>query len=92
MKALILAIALSMALPSLAIADPRSKANNGTGFKPVSRSAVEGGKKPYHGNFKTMKYHNEFCDHYNCKTCTTIFKTKAGAEKAGYTPCGKCGG
>lgn len=48
--------------------------------------------KPLHGNFKTMKYHNEFCDHYDCKTCTKIFKTKAAAEKSGYVPCGKCGG
>lgn len=49
-------------------------------------------QQPYHGNFKTMKYHNEFCDHYDCKTCIKIFKTKAAAEKAGYVPCGKCGG
>lgn len=70
----------------------QAASNSGQGIKPVSRSAADGQKKPYHGNFKTMKYHNEFCDHYNCRTCTTIFKTKAAAEKAGYVPCGKCGG
>lgn len=48
--------------------------------------------KPLHGNYKTMKYHNQYCDHYDCRTCTKIFKSKAAAEKAGYSACGKCGG
>lgn len=48
--------------------------------------------KPLHGNFKTMKFHNQYCDHYDCRTCTKIFKTKAAAEKAGYSACRKCGG
>lgn len=61
----------------------------GTGDDPAIYYAPP---KPLHGNYKTMKYHNEFCDHYNCRTCTKIFKNKAAAEKAGYTACGKCGG
>lgn len=48
--------------------------------------------KPLHGNYKTMKFHNQYCDHYDCRTCTKIFKTRAAAEKAGYSACGKCGG
>lgn len=44
------------------------------------------------GNVKTKKFHNSKCEHYNCKPCTAKFKNRKAAEKAGYKPCGKCGG
>lgn len=46
----------------------------------------------YSANVKTMKYHAPGCKFYNCKTCTKFFKTPAAAKKAGYEPCGVCGG
>lgn len=46
----------------------------------------------YRGNVKSKKYHNPECDHYQCRTCTATFKSPEAAKKAGYSPCGKCGG
>lgn len=61
----------------------------GPDFKPGAQPEP---RLPYHGNVKTFKFHNQFCDHYNCRTCTKIFKTRDAAINAGYAPCGKCGG
>lgn len=46
----------------------------------------------YSANVKTMKYHAPGCKFYNCKTCTKFFKSPEAAKKAGYVPCGVCGG
>ena len=44
----------------------------------------------YHGNVKSHKFHRPSCKHFNCKSCTRIFKSREEAVKAGFTPCGLC--
>lgn len=90
MKTLITAIVLACALIFSVSGFTASKTDIGSMLPQTSMDNVQ--QAPLHGNFKTMKYHNAQCDHYDCKTCTKIFRTKAAAEKAGYVPCGKCGG
>jgi len=51
---------------------------------PVSEGIV------YHGNMKSRVFHHSGCQHYNCKNCIKIFKTRDEALKAGYRPCGRC--
>ncbi len=49
-------------------------------------------KGPLHGNRKSHVFHNKGCRWYNCKNCTVNFGSVMEARKAGYRPCGKCGG
>lgn len=44
----------------------------------------------YHGNISSHIFHASDCKHFNCKSCTKIFKTRESAIKAGYRPCGIC--
>jgi len=44
----------------------------------------------YHGNTKSMAFHQSSCGAYNCKNCTEIFNTREAAIAAGYRPCGTC--
>lgn len=46
----------------------------------------------YSANVKTKKYHNPRCRFYDCRDCAKFFKSPSAAKKAGYEPCGKCGG
>jgi len=45
----------------------------------------------YHGNTRSMVFHQPACKHFNCKNCTAIFATREEAINAGYRPCGGCG-
>lgn len=44
----------------------------------------------YHGNYKTRVFHGSGCRCYGCKACTTIFRDRGEAVKAGYAPCKIC--
>lgn len=44
----------------------------------------------FHGNIKSLKYHNPGCKHYNCKNCVKKFKNGREAKKAGYVACKIC--
>jgi endonuclease YncB( thermonuclease family) len=44
----------------------------------------------YHGNTKSMVFHQSSCGAYNSKNCTEIFNTREAAIAAGYRPCGAC--
>lgn len=44
----------------------------------------------YHGNVRSHKFHRPGCQHYNCKNCTAVFKSREEAISAGYSPCGIC--
>lgn len=45
---------------------------------------------PYHGNVRSFKFHKPSCQHYNCKNCTAVFRTREEAIAGGYSPCGMC--
>ncbi|EMS78418.1 thermonuclease family protein [Desulfotignum phosphitoxidans] len=44
----------------------------------------------YHGNTRSMVFHQSSCEHFNCKNCTEVFDSRETALKAGYRPCGGC--
>ena len=44
----------------------------------------------YHGNTKTMTYHQPGCRYYNCQSCTAFFDSWEDAEHAGYKHCKVC--
>lgn len=44
----------------------------------------------YRGNVSSRKFHRPECPSYNCKQCTTIFRSRDEAINAGYKPCQKC--
>jgi micrococcal nuclease len=44
----------------------------------------------YHGNTRSMVFHQSSCKHFNCKNCTEVFDSREAAIKAGYRPCGNC--
>ena len=44
----------------------------------------------YHGNIKSMVFHRQGCQYFDCKNCTAGFNSKADAIRAGYKPCGRC--
>ncbi len=44
----------------------------------------------YHGNTRSMVFHQSTCEHFNCKNCTEVFQRREDALKAGYRPCGGC--
>ena len=44
----------------------------------------------YHGNTRSMVFHQPACKHFNCKNCTAVFQDREEALKAGYRPCGGC--
>jgi micrococcal nuclease len=56
--------------------------------KPSEPKAVASGS--YHGNTRSMVFHQSSCKHFNCKNCTEVFNSRAAAIKAGYKPCGGC--
>lgn len=45
-----------------------------------------------HGNVNSFVYHGPSCKHYKCKNCTRVFSSHEEAKRAGFKPCGKCGG
>ncbi len=47
-----------------------------------------GGK--YHGNVRSMVFHQEGCKHFNCKNCKAVFESRKEAVSTGYRPCGNC--
>lgn len=55
-------------------------------------SSATAGEMTYSGNVKSFKYHNSSCKHFNCRTCTRKFSSAEEAKKAGFIPCGWCGG
>jgi endonuclease YncB( thermonuclease family) len=60
-------------------------------FRHPSSSLVSRGPAgPYHGNVSTRVFHRPGCQHYNCKNCTAVFKTRDEAITAGYRPGGCC--
>lgn len=44
----------------------------------------------YHGNTRSMVFHQPACEHFNCKNCTAVFATREEAVKTGCRPCGWC--
>jgi endonuclease YncB( thermonuclease family) len=44
----------------------------------------------YHGNTRSMVFHHPSCEHFNCKNCSSVFRSKEKALRAGYRPCGRC--
>lgn len=60
-------------------------------LQPKRTQKAETARKPFRGNTKTFKYHRPDCIHYDCKTCTKLFRTEREAKLAGYEPCAKCG-
>jgi len=54
----------------------------------LKQSPVQSGV--YHGNTKSMIFHQSNCKDYNCKNCTADFHTREEAIKAGYKSCGMC--
>ncbi len=44
----------------------------------------------YHGNVKSMVFHQSSCKHFNCKNCTAVFDIRQRAIESGYRPCGNC--
>jgi micrococcal nuclease len=44
----------------------------------------------YHGNTKSMVFHQPNCKDYNCKNCTAVFSSREEAVSQGYRPCGMC--
>jgi micrococcal nuclease len=53
----------------------------------TSMKAVSG---VYHGNTRSMVFHQSSCKHFNCKNCTKVFNSREAAIKEGYRPCGGC--
>lgn len=47
-------------------------------------------KTIYHGNTRSLIFHDSGCRNYKCKQCTAIFKSKTKATRAGYRPCRRC--
>lgn len=102
MKRIFLCLVMALALVATAeFADARggrSGGHGGYGGGGYSSSAsagsasAEAGEMTYSGNVKSLKYHNSTCKHFNCRTCTKKFNSAEAAQKAGYTPCGWCGG
>ena len=44
----------------------------------------------YHGNTRSMVFHQSSCKHYDCKNCTKVFNSREAAIEAEYRPCGGC--
>jgi len=44
----------------------------------------------YHGNTRSMVFHQPACKHFTCKNCTEVFSSRQAALEAGYRPCGGC--
>lgn len=44
----------------------------------------------YHGNVRSMVFHQSTCKDFNCKNCVKIFNTREEAIAEGYRPCGGC--
>lgn len=44
----------------------------------------------YHGNVSSRIFHAPVCRYYDCKNCTTIFKSREEAVQAGFRPCKIC--
>ena len=64
-------------------------------FRQLGRSSAnpaksENGQMVYHGNVGSKVFHQPGCEHYNCKNCTAVFRSKSEAVAAGYRPCGRC--
>lgn len=55
-----------------------------------SNNVVQGGSGIYHGNVKSHVFHGSGCQHYNCKNCTMVFRSKNDAMKAGYRAHKQC--
>jgi hypothetical protein len=59
------------------------------GIRTTTKTKVEP-RRAYHGNIRSMKFHQPSCKYFNCKNCTQVFENRAAAIKAGYQPCGIC--
>lgn len=68
--------------------DYRKAKRNGNSRK--SSNVVQGGSGIYHGNIKSHVFHGSGCQHYNCKNCTKVFRSKNEAVNAGYRPHKQC--
>lgn len=44
----------------------------------------------YHGNVKSMVFHQVSCKHFNCKNCIVPIDTREKAIEEGFRPCGIC--
>ena len=44
----------------------------------------------YHGNVRSHVFHGPGCQHYNCKNCVKLFRSKDEAIKTGYRPHKQC--
>lgn len=61
------------------------------GKKPQKPTKIKTmGKEIYHGNTKSLIFHDSGCRNFNCKKCSITFRSKAEAIQAGYRPCGLC--
>lgn len=90
-------LAACMLFGSVGLADARGGRGgyHGSGYSGESYSddsPAEAEEMTYSGNVKSMKYHNSSCKHFRCRTCTKKFNSAEAAQKAGYSPCGLCGG
>lgn len=60
----------------------------------VDTTQVQGNKdsmgQQFHGNINSRKFHRSSCQHFNCKNCKAIFKSREEAMAAGYSPCKLC--
>ena len=63
----------------------RGKHRGRAQLKPPGQGAGE-----YHGNRKSGALHGSGCQHYDCKSCTALFKTVQAAKDAGYRPHQAC--
>ena len=57
---------------------------------PSSGVVADAQTGPYHGNVSSRVFHRPGCQHYNCKNCTAVFKSREEAIAAGYRPGGCC--
>ena len=59
-------------------------------FHSTTRSQYLPNSGGYHGNVRSHVFHGSGCQHYNCKNCVKVFRSKSEAVKAGYKPHRSC--
>jgi hypothetical protein len=57
---------------------------------PRTKPAPAAGQTVYHGNEKSLAFHQPGCRYYDCPDCTASFNSREQALEAGYEPCKVC--
>ena len=63
---------------------------NGQPYTRTHSAISYSGSGRYHGNVRSHVFHAPGCQHYNCKNCVKLFRSKDEAIKAGYRPHRSC--